>query len=104
MDSDEELEAIMSTRSMPKMRSNLAERIIDASQKHKAQGRSGFGLWFHSFTDALLLPKPSYVLAIVFCLGLFLGSYSAFVNADTLEVGFADFILTAEQISEGDWL
>lgn len=101
---DEELEAIMKTRYVPEMRSNLAERIIEASKHHEAQGRGGMSLWFHTFWDALLLPKPAYVLTILFLLAVALGGVSSVDDGSDDNPDLGSYIYTAEDIGEGDWL
>jgi hypothetical protein len=102
---DKELEDIMKSRYVPEMRSNLAERIIDASKYHEKQGHKGFKLWFYSFRDAFLIPQPILVMSLLFILGIFAGGY---VNLDFLdsndELSVQEYIYTAEDIGEGDWL
>lgn len=101
---DKELEAIMNTRYVPEMRSNLAERIIEASKHHESQGRRGASLWFNTFWDALLLPKPAYVLAGLFVLAVLLGGMNEYLVSTDGDVNLGDYIYTAEDVTEGDWL
>lgn len=104
MDPDTELEEIMNKRYIPEMRSNLAERIIEASLHHQAHGKTGLSLWLNTFSDALLLPKPAYVMAMIFVLGLLLGGLSGFVDVQAVDSNVTDLVFTAEQVYEGDWL
>lgn len=94
----------MESRSIPAPSSNLAERIIQASLAHQSQGRSGFDLWWRTFWDAFMLPRPAYVMAAIFALGLFMGLYVDLVNnaADTDQI--VSLLYTAEGVTEGDWL
>lgn len=105
MGPDKKMEEMLNTRFVPEMRSNLAERIIDASRHHQAQGESGFVLWIYTFRDAFVLPKPAYVLTMIFIIGLLLGGVSGFMDVSTASAAdYSDLLLTAEDVSEGDWL
>lgn len=106
MDPDNKLEEMMNARYTPEMRSNLAERIIEASRHHQAKGESGFVLWIYTFRDAFVLPKPAYVLTIIFLLGLMLGGASGFIEFgnSASAADYSDFLMSAEEVSEGDWL
>ena len=97
------LEDIMNERYIPAPSSNLAERIIEASLMHQKQGRSGWDLFWRTFWDAFLLPKPAYVMAVIFVLGLFMGLYVDFVGAMDAETA-TSFVFTADGVTEGDWL
>ena len=104
MDPDKELEDIMKTRKIPDMRSNLAERIIEASQKHQGQGKGFFCAWLYAFGEELVIPKPAYVLAMLFVLGLLIGSLSAQSIVNDASYYATDMLFTAEEVFEGDWL
>lgn len=107
MDPDKKMEEIMNARYIPEMRSNLAERIIEASRHHQARGESGIMLWVNTFTDAFMLPRPAYVLTMIFVLGLLLGGVSGYGNisaASEATTDYSDLLLSAEDVSEGDWL
>ena len=103
-DSNMDLESVMQERYIPAPSSNLAERIIEASLMHQKQGRSGFDLWWRTFWDAFLLPKPAYVIAVIFVLGLFMGLYTEIASAGLDEPSAAEMVYTAEGVTEGDWL
>lgn len=105
MGPDKKMEEMMNARYVPEMRSNLTERIIQASRHHQAQGESGFVLWLYTFRDAFVLPKPAYVLAMIFVIGLLLGGVSGFMDVSTASAAdYTDLLMTAEDVSEGDWL
>lgn len=99
-----DLESVMQERYIPAPSSNLAERIIEASLVYQRQGRSGYDLWWRSFWDAFMLPKPAYAMAVIFALGLFMGLYMDIASAGLDEVSPAEFVYTAEGVIEGDWL
>lgn len=101
---DRRFEALLQSRYMPEPSSNLSERIIEAARMHRAQGRSGSGLWMRAFWDAFLLPHPAYVMAAVFAIGMFLGLYSDIAGSLDLSDSLTSLIYTAEDVSEGDWL
>lgn len=102
---DRDFDDMMTQRYIPAPSSNLAERIIEASLMHKRQGRSGIDLIWHSFWDAFMLPKPAFVMAVIFVLGLFMGGYTDFVNGmDSDSNALAALVFTAHDITEGDWL
>lgn len=99
-----DLENIMKERYIPAPSSNLAERIIEASLMHQKQGRSGFDLWWHAFWDAFIFPKPAYIMALFFMLGLFMGLYAEISSSGMETASIAEFLYTAENVTEGDWL
>jgi len=99
-----DLESVMQERYIPAPSSNLAERIIAASLMHQMQGRSGFDLWWRTFWAAFMLPKPAYVMAVIFVLGLFMGLYTDIASAGLSEPAAEDMVYTAEGVTEGDWL
>lgn len=103
---NKQMEDIMNMRYIPAPSSNLSERIIEASLLHKKKGRSGFDLWTRTFWDAFILPKPAYVLASIFVIGIVFGLYSEISPAFAFEADIepAALVYTAEDISEGDWL
>lgn len=100
-----DFEEVLNMRYIPAPSTNLAERIIDASLMHKKQGRKGVDLWMRSFWDAFLLPKPAYVMAAVFIVGITFGVYSEVANAFQVdESTLSALVYTAEDVAEGDWL
>jgi hypothetical protein len=101
-----ELNGFLNMRYIPPPSTNLAERIIDASLLHKKQGRKGFELWARSFWDAFLLPKPAYVMAAFFIIGISFGLYSEVANALQIDAeSLSALVYTAEDVvAEGDWL
>ena len=102
---DRDFEDMLKQRYIPAPSSNLAERIIEASFMHKRQGRSGIDLIWRSFWDAFMLPKPAYVMAVIFAIGLFMGVYADFVTGvDSDSNALAALVFTAHDITEGDWL
>lgn len=99
-----DLENVMQERYIPAPSSNLAERIIEASLMHQKQGRSGVDLWWRTFWDAFMLPKPAYVMAAIFVLGLFMGLYTDVASAGLDQHSAVELVYTAESVIEGDWL
>lgn len=97
------LEDIMEMRHIQAPSSNLAERIIQASLAHQSQGRGGVDLWWRTFWDAFLLPRPAYVMAAIFAVGLFMGLYVDIVNTVDSDA-VTSMLYTAEGVTEGDWL
>ena len=105
MGPDQELDRLMHARHVPEMRSNLAERIIDAAQVQQKQGRSKPASWLLAFNDVFMIPKPAYVMAVLFVIGIAMGvnlDISSLVGAEE-DVASA-YVYTAEGVTEGDWL
>ena len=103
MDPELRLNELMQARGVPEMRSNLAERIIEAAAREKSKGRSAPQAWWIAFNEAFLLPQPAYVMAVLLVLGIVMGlgfDLSTTVEGETV----SSFIYTAETVTEGDWL
>ncbi len=103
MDPEKQLQDLMQARGVPQMRSNLAERIIEAAEREKSKGRCAPQAWWIAFSEAFLLPKPAYVMALLLVLGIAMGlsfDLSTTVEGETV----SSFIYTAETVTEGDWL
>ncbi len=107
MDKDIDLDALLSKRKVPEMRSNLEHRIIQASlnEAHSIDcdgDKAGvFGV-FRDFIDSLVLPQPTLVLSMVLLLGIVMGAYSSDVlqNHTSLEA----YIMMGSDMDYGDIL
>ncbi|MBK9586676.1 MAG: hypothetical protein KA099_04720 [Alphaproteobacteria bacterium] len=82
MGEEMELEALLTQRSMPEMRSHLPDRILAEAMKHTQAGRraavqeSSFSFkgWWADFWDGFALPQPALVMSVVLLLGIFAGT------------------------------
>ena len=79
MDHDKDLDALLSKRSVPEMRSNLEHRIIQASLKPAPEG-GGVLKGIKSFMDGVsqlfVIPQPALVMTLVLMCGFIMGGYS----------------------------
>ena len=105
---DKQLDEIMKRRDIPKMRSNLSERIIDAAQKTPQKASvsvPGLGLVqaaLEGFINRILLPRPAIVMAGVLVFGLAIGIFMQ----DATEVPEEDliFLYVENSFLFEDWL
>lgn len=79
MDHDKELDALLSKRSVPEMRSNLEHRIIQASLK-PAPEQGGMLRGLREFMETIfrnfVIPQPALVMTLVLMCGVIMGGYS----------------------------
>jgi hypothetical protein len=99
---DDRLEDIMMRRPIPKPSSNLAERIILASEMHRQQGKRGLNLWAHSFWDSFMLPQPAFVMAVVLLAGVFVGFRIDVSNASEIR-DLSSYAYTGDESGEKVW-
>ncbi len=106
---DNKFEKILRSRYVPPMRSNLEERIIQASlsnnnMPYKQQRRGNIRDIFAGIFDSLILPKPALSFAVVLVLGIALGQSSAFYGDVMLDGD--DFFLVSDSydIEYGEFL
>ena len=104
MGPDQELDRLMQKRSVPEMRSNLAERIIDTAYQQTQQERRKRKSWLHTFNDIFLIPKPAFVIAALFMIGIAMGMSVDMSDATIQGETVSAYFYTAETVTEGDWL
>lgn len=105
----DELDAILSRRQVPPPRSNLAERIIDASLREKPKGKAGFdaGKWFGGLGTIFMLPRPAYALAgVVLLLGVAGGLVYQMPSPKETDNSYLDayFLYMDDMLVEEVWL
>ncbi len=99
---DDRLEEIMMRRPIPMPSTNLAERIIEASLLHRAQGKRGVHLWFYAFRDVFVLPQPAFVMAVVLLAGVFIGfNIDTSSAAETRDI--SSYAYTGSESGERVW-
>lgn len=102
------LEDILARRTAPQTPGGLAERIIAAAAAGQPgmqpAGKRQYG-WAGTFVHALLLPRPAFVLTLIFCLGLAVGTGSSFFSPalDTGEEDLSTFLLVGDEFETGDF-
>ncbi len=83
MGEEMELEALLTQRFMPEMRSHLPDRIFAEAMKHPQAGArkaeaagTSFSLkdWWADFWDGFALPQPALVMSAVLLLGIYAGT------------------------------
>lgn len=82
MGEEMELEALLTQRYTPQMRSHLPDRIFAEAMKHPQAGRQSAGAdqsfsfrgWWADFWDGFALPQPALVMSVVLLLGIFAGT------------------------------
>lgn len=103
-----ELDALLARRITPQTPGGLAERIIAAAVTAQSGAQlSGKGRYGRAgtFVHGLLLPRPAFVLTLIFFLGLAVGTGSSFFSP-TLETGEYDlstFLLVGDEFETGDF-
>lgn len=103
MAEDMELEKILRSRTVPEMRSHLAERIIAASlrpetrQEKSARKRILLGFW-----DMFTMPMPVLSMLVLLMLGLIFG-LSAEKVAGNPPTDIAPYYEIADITNFGDW-
>ncbi len=108
-DLDKELDALLSKRAVPEMRSNLEHRIIQASLKQEVhvagrQSEGGFFAGLKAVLDNIVLPQPALALMMVLMVGGVLGAYSPDVMQEDDVDSFESYIMTSDEIGYGDFL
>jgi len=120
---DEQLDALLAQRTVPEMRSNLAHRIIEASQDVKQDDvlykKVGGALLKGavSILDSVALPQPVFAVAVVVVMigGAVLGARTGGLKVTTLlnDIGYASsydnndvetFIMATDSFEYGDFL
>lgn len=105
----QDLETILSTRSVPAPRSNLEERIIAMAVNRPQMKEQGLfselrGL-LAGFWDGLLLPAPVLSLSLVLLVGLYVGlNTQTSVTADAGDVDMYTYFQMADNADYGDWI
>ena len=83
MDHDKELDALLSKRFVPEMRSNLEHRIIQASLKPDPD-QDGMLRGIKGFMEAIsrnfVIPQPALVMTLVLMCGVIMGGYSDYIT------------------------
>lgn len=105
-DAEKELRLVLEKHAIPQPSSNLAERIIDAavSEMKPEIAKNIKRPWWKNFNNNFLVPQPALVLAFVLVLGIVLGFQGEEVLNDREELSLNDFVFTASDIGEGDFL
>ena len=83
MDHDKELDALLSKRSVPEMRSNLEHRIIQASLKPAPEERGilgGIKSFMETISRNFVIPQPALVMTLVLLCGVIMGGYSDYIT------------------------
>lgn len=70
---DKEFEAVLRTRTVPPMRSNLEHRIIAAAGRMQQTSVAARQSLWSLITGQMVVPQPALVFSLVLCFGLALG-------------------------------
>ncbi len=106
----ENLDILLKSRVVPEARSNLTQRIIDASLQDappRVQAKlEGLGRWVQAFLDGFALPQPALALSLALLVGIGMGFFD---SADMVYPDFStdDFSLALnvdELLDTGDFL
>ncbi|MCB1562009.1 MAG: hypothetical protein KDJ75_00390 [Alphaproteobacteria bacterium] len=102
------LDNLLTRRAVPQTPGGLAERIIEAAAASQSgvqvAAKPQYG-WIGTFVHGLLLPRPAFVLTLIFCLGLAVGTSSSFFSPalDTGEDDLSTFLLVGDEFETGDF-
>lgn len=94
----DELDRLLSQRSVPRPRADLAERIIHAAVSHIQERPRAKGFW-NELLDMLVLPHPSVAVAAGVILGLVVGAQAG-DGLFILQQDWSSFLY----VNEGGWL
>ncbi|GJL85017.1 MAG: hypothetical protein DHS20C02_07920 [Micavibrio sp.] len=102
----DELDTLLTQRvAPPPPRSNLSERIIEASLQSKPKRRSGFMQGLDGLADMFVLPRPAYALAAVLFLGVVGGFYYQVPVQDADDTYLDAYFLYMDDVAAGEeWL
>lgn len=94
----DELDRLLSQRTVPKARADLAERIIHAAVSSVQDRPRITGFW-HEMLDMFVLPHPSVAVAAGVVLGLVVGAQAG-DGLFILQQDWSSFLY----VNEGGWL
>ena len=111
----DELNAVLMTRYVPPVTSDLASRIIALSHGveqmpsgivYGGKKHRGFGLggWLSGVFDSLMLPRPVYALSMALVLGVLIGAYTDLSSSITVQDDVTSLIALNDDAGYGDWL
>lgn len=103
MNTDKDLDHLLSMRRAVDVPPGLAQRIVNMAQPRKPKQDSWADIWA-DFQSMFMLPRPAYALALAAIFGLLIGFDTTTSQADPVYSNFTSFLQADADIDEGNWL